>query len=398
MNILVFNAGSSTVKFRLIEVASGSGLAGGVVERIGAESARHSYWWYEAGERQQHRGDCACPDHETASHLIFAHLDALGRRDATPEPQAVAHRVVHGGEYFSDPVVLDDGVIERLTALEVLAPLHNPPALALIGVSRACFPHLPQVAVFDTAFHATLSAAVYRYAVPQRWYQEGGMRRYGFHGISHAYVASKAAERLGRPLEELKLITLHLGNGASVTAIDGGCSVETSMGMTPLEGLVMGTRSGDVDVAGVFQVGQSLGLDAGQLEHELTYESGLKGLCGATDMREIITRVTDHDPDATLAFEVYIHRLRKYIGAYIAVLGGLDALVFTAGVGEHQPLVREKVCDQLEQLGIALDHSANLAAIGYDANIHKADAKVATLVICTDEESAMAQQVAQLLS
>lgn len=397
MTILVFNAGSSSVKFRLVEAASGAGLAGGVIERIGTDRARQSCWWHEEGERRQTSEDCDCPDHETASHLMFAHLDALWHRDATPRPRAVAHRVVHGGEHFSAPVVLDEATVDRLTALEALAPLHNPPALALIGVSTRHFPHVPQVAVFDTAFHTTLPPAAYRYAVPHQWYETCGMRRYGFHGISHAYVAGKAAEWLERPLEELKLITLHLGNGASVAAIDGGRSVETSMGMTPLEGLVMGTRSGDIDVAGVFHVGRSLGLDTHQLEYELTYESGLKGLCDATDMREIIARVAVQDPDAVLAFQVYIHRLRKYIGAYMAVLGGLDALVFTAGVGEHQPLVREQVCAQLEHLGIALDHSANAEAIGYDAFIHLSTAEVATLIICTDEERAMAQQAAQLL-
>lgn len=397
MNILVFNAGSSTVKFRLIDAANGSGLAGGVVEKIGAKRARHTWWWHEEAERRQSTEACDCPDHRTASHLIFAHLDVLWQRGVLPEPCAVAHRVVHGGGHFSDPVLLDSDAIEQLVALERLAPLHNPPALALIGVSRARFPDRPQVAVFDTAFHTTLPAAAYRYAVPERWYRECGMRRYGFHGISHAHVAARAAERLGRPLHELKLITLHLGNGASVTAIDGGRSVETSMGMTPLEGLVMGTRSGDVDVAGVFQTGHALGLDTRELEHALTYESGLKGLCGATDLREIVARVKEQDSQATLAFDVYIHRLRKYIGAYTAVLGGLDALVFTAGVGEHQPLVRERVCAGLEYLGIALDHSANAAAIGYDADIHAAAVGVATLVICTDEERAMAQQVLQLL-
>lgn len=398
MNILVFNAGSSTVKFRLIDAGSGQGIAGGVVENIGARRARQATWWYEETERRQSSETCDCPDHEAASRLIFAHLDALWQRGTIPEPRALAHRVVHGGERFSEPVLLDDATIQQLTALDRLAPLHNPPALALIEVSRAHFPDRPQVAVFDTAFHNTLPPAAYRYAVPERWYDECGMRRYGFHGISHAYVAGRAAERLGRPLQDLKLITLHLGNGASVAAIDGGCSVETSMGMTPLEGLVMGTRSGDVDVAGVLHVGHRLGLDTPALEHELTCESGLKALCNATDMREIVARVKERDARATLAFDVYIHRLRKYIGAFTAVLGGLDALVFTAGVGEHQPLVRERACAGLEQLGIALEHSANDAAIGYDASIHTAAARVATLVICTDEEQAMARQILPLLS
>lgn len=397
MIILVFNAGSSSVKFRLVDAVSGGGFAGGVIERVGAGRARQSYWWQEDGERQQSTGNDDCRDHESASQLILSHLDALWQRGVIPAPQAVAHRVVHGGEHFSDPVVLDDAIIERLAGLKALAPLHNPPALSLIRVSTRHFPHLTHVAVFDTAFHTTLPPAAYRYAVPQQWYQHCGMRRYGFHGISHEYVAAKAAEQLEKPLTDLKLITLHLGNGASVTAIDGGRSVETSMGMTPLEGLVMGTRSGDIDTAGVLHVGQSLGLDIQQLEYELTYESGLKGLCGETDMREIIARVAAADPAAALAFDVYIHRLRKYIGGYIAVLGGLDALVFTAGVGEHQPLVRENVCARLEHLGIALDHSANAGTIGYDAPIHHSMAKVATLVICTDEEYAMARQVAQLL-
>lgn len=314
-----------------------------------------------------------------------------------PRPEALAHRVVHGGDLFSAPEILNDSVLQGIASLQPLAPLHNPPALALIRASSRRLPHLPQVAIFDTAFHNTLPEVVYRYAVPQSWYQKVGLRRYGFHGISHSFVAQRAAQLLGRPLSQLKLISLHLGNGCSVTAIDGGRSIETSMGMTPLEGVVMGTRSGDVDMAGVLHVAHSLGLDLQALERELTYESGLKGLCGDTDMREILTRVRADDQAAILALGVYVHRLRKYIGAYTAVLGGLDAVIFTAGVGENNPIIRQRVCEGLEYLGIALDQAFNEKVVGYDAAIHSTAAQAAVLVVCTDEERAMARQTLNLL-
>lgn len=398
MNILVFNAGSSTVKYRLIDAVAGTAWCGGIVERVGATCSKLFHWWQEDDSRSQASQESHSLDHDAALRHILEHLESLWSNGRLPQPQALAHRIVHGGERFSEPVVLDDSVIEGIAALQALAPLHNPPALALIRASRLRFPQLLQVAVFDTAFHNTLPEAAYRYAVPQRWYRDLGMRRYGFHGISHAFVAQRAAERLGRPLGELKLISLHLGNGASVAAIDGGRSVETSMGMTPLEGLVMGTRSGDVDVAGVLQVGQSLGLDLRQLERELTHESGLKGLCGETDMREILGRERAGDQAAALALAVYTHRLRKYIGAYTAILGGLDALIFTAGVGENAPAIRERVCADLGYLGIVLDKAANQAAMGYDADIHAPTARAATLVVCTDEERAMARQALRLLN
>ncbi len=400
MNVLVCNAGSSTVKYRLLDAGSGDPWCGGVVERIGGQSACATHWWLTAdGRREQVRTEHGALDHRDAFERIVAHLDDLREDDRVPPPEALAHRVVHGGERYRQPVRIDDAVIAGIEALQSLAPLHNPPSLALIRASRKHkhFATLPQVALFDTAFHHTLPEAAFRYAVPEAWYRELGVRRYGFHGLSHEYVSGRAAELLEKSPASLRLISLHLGNGASVAAIDGGRCVETSMGMTPLEGLVMGTRSGDIDPAAVLYVACQLGLDAEQVEHQLTHESGLRGLCGEADMREVLALDGRGDEAAGRALAVYVHRLCKYIGACHAVLGGLDALIFTAGVGEHAPRVRTLVGERLAHLGIRLDAAANEATVGRDGAIHDPSAAVATLVICTDEERAMAQQAQRLL-
>ena len=271
----------------------------------------------------------------------------------------MGHRVVHGGETFREPVVIDDGVVDAIRAHIPLAPLHNPPNLTGIEVARALLPSSPQVAVFDTAFHQTLPKEAFLYAVPRELYEKEGVRRYGFHGTSHAYVAGRAAEHLGRTLEELNLITVHLGNGASMAAVRGGKCVDTTMGMTPLAGLVMGTRSGDVDPALPFFLADHLGMSLRQIDDLLNRESGLKGLCGLIDMREILARRAAGDEGAATAVEVYAYRVKKYIGAFLAVLGRLDALVFTAGVGENSPEIRALCCRGLEGLGIAVDSGRN---------------------------------------
>jgi acetate kinase len=379
VTVLVLNSGSSSVKHEVFAVAGNgalSSVADGLVEGIG-----------EAG--------AAAPDHVAAIDGVLSRLDAEGLLD---DLQAVGHRVVHGGEAFTGPTVLDDDVIAEVEALSPLAPLHNPPALQGIRAARQLRPDVPHVAVFDTAFHATLPPQAFRYAVPEAWYADHGVRRYGFHGTSHAHVAARAAEALGRPLHQLKLITLHLGNGASACAVDGGRSVDTSMGLSPLEGLVMGTRSGDVDPAVVFHLLRA-GMTADEVEAGLNRRSGLLGLAGANDMRKVRAAAAQGDPGARLALAVTARRLRKYVGAYLAVLGGLDALVFTAGIGEHDTAMRSDVAGRLEHLGLRLDEAANAAAdpTAGPALISPPGATPAVLVVATDEERRIAEEVLDLL-
>jgi acetate kinase len=345
-------------------------------------------------QRREEVEDGAIPDHAAGFRSLVAALDAAGLGD---DLGAIGHRVVHGGAEFVAPTRIDEQVIERIRAQIPLAPLHNPANLTGIEVATQLRPDLPQVAVFDTAFHGTLPPHAYHYAVPEEVHREHGVRRYGFHGTSHAFVARRAAAHLGRPAEELDLVTLHLGNGASAAAVKGGRSVDTSMGLSPLEGLVMGTRSGDLDPAVVFHLVRQAGMTLDEVDTLLNKRSGLLGLCGDNDLREIERRAGDGDEAATLALDVYTYRIRKYLGAYTAALGGLDAVVFTAGVGENQPGVRARVCGGLELLGIVLDAERNRAADTRASDdgvvpVQADDSRVAVLVIATDEEHEIAEQ------
>lgn len=360
MRVFVVNCGSSSLKFRLIDTAAGTALDAGLIERV--------------------------TDHGDA---LATALEQVGGERI----DCVAHRVVHGGERFTAPVVVDDAILAELRDLSVLAPLHNPVNVLGIELARRALPDLPHVAVFDTAFHTTLPPRAYTYAVPREWAREHGVRRYGFHGTSNAYVSRAAAALLGREPAETNLIVLHLGNGASATAIAGGRSVDTSMGLTPLEGLVMGTRSGDVDPALVLHLRRTAGLGVEEIEDLLNTGSGLLGLAGAGDMREVHRRIASGDADAALALEVYCYRIRKYVGAYLAVLNRVDAIVFTAGVGEHDATVRAQALAGLERLGIAVDAERNAA--GADV-ISPPAAEVAVLVVPTDEELEIATQAATL--
>ncbi len=386
MHVLVMNSGSSSIKYELFDMDHATTLASGLVERIGEERgrARHHLGDDEVTE------DEPIPDHDDGFRRVVAALDRAGLGE---ELGAIGHRVVHGGERFAEPTVLDDDAVEGIRAQIPLAPLHNPANVTGIEVARKLRPDLPQVAVFDTAFHRTMPPHAHRYAVPVEWYERHGVRRYGFHGTSHAFVAKQAAHHLGRPLEEVDLITLHLGNGASATAIAAGRSVDTSMGLSPLEGLVMGTRSGDLDPAVVFHVQREAGLEPAEVERMLNKQSGLKGLCGDNDLREIEHRAEAGDADAILALATYTHRVRKYVGAYLAALGGADALVFTAGVGENSPEVRERVLSGLEPLGISIDAERNAvrAPEGVVA-IHDQHSTLSVLVVPTDEEREIAEQ------
>lgn len=369
MNILVLNAGSSTIKFRLLEAPGYRSLAQGVVEDI-AE-----------GTGLTHR--------EGLERV----LTSVGRRDV----QAVGHRLVHGGEKFSGPTLLTEAVIQDLRALSALAPLHNPAGVLGIDLAREAWPSVPQVAVFDTAFHRTLPPHAYRYAIPEDLYRERGIRRYGFHGISHGDVVRRTAAILQRAPGTLNLISLHLGNGASAAAVRDGRSVDTSMGFTPLEGLVMGTRSGDLDPAVVAHLQRTTARTPDQVEELLNRESGLLGLAGTRDMRDIERRAQAGDARATLALDLFCYRVKKYVGAYAAALGRLDAVVFTGGIGEHSAIVRSRSLENLSILGIALDESKNRASSAGERELQAGDG-VRILVLPADEERAIAEQTAACLA
>jgi len=368
MNIFVLNSGSSSIKFQLIDTDSERVLASGGIERIG-----------EPGE---------VSDHAAGVAQILEGLDSDIRIDA------VGHRVVHGGSRFSSATLIDDAVERAINELSVLAPLHNPANLTGIRAAKTALPGVPQVAIFDTAFHATLPYEAYTYAIPADLASAHGIRRYGFHGTSHKYVSEKAASFIGRPLEDLKIIVLHLGNGASAAAIKGGVSIDTSMGMTPLQGLVMGTRSGDVDPAAVLQLQTQAGLSAQEVDTILNKKSGLLGLTGSGDMRDVQTAAVAGDEIAERALATYRHRIRHYVGAYAAQLGGLDVIVFTAGVGENNALLRRRVLRGLEFMGVSVDLDRNELASREARYISPEGAPVAVLVIPTNEELEIARQVA----
>lgn len=367
--VFVVNSGSSSIKYQLIDLDAERNILGGTVERIG-----------EAGSDT--------PDHETGLRRVLAELDD------DHDLVAVGHRVVHGGSRYTAPTLITDEVERGIDELSALAPLHNPANLQGIRAARIALPDVPQVAVFDTAFHHTLPLAAYTYAIDATLAREHGVRRYGFHGTSHKFVSEQAAIFLDRPLASLKTIVLHLGNGASVAAIDGGVSVETSMGMTPLEGLVMGTRSGDVDPAVLVHLHREAGLGFDDLDRMLNRGSGLLGLTGSGDMRDVQAAAEDGDERADAALAVYRHRIRRYIGAYTVHLGGLDAIVFTAGVGENDVALRSSTLAGLEFLGVRVDPGRNAAVSRSARRISTDDSAVAVLVIPTNEELEIARQTA----
>jgi acetate kinase len=387
-HVLVINAGSSSLKYSLIDGVTGKAPADGLIERIGETQGRHVH----RGPGGESEHEASIPTHEDA---LRAAIDAFGNYGPALtdiEIAAVGHRVVHGGSRFAAPSLVDDELIAAVTDLVPLAPLHNPANLEGIRVARRLFPRLPQVAVFDTAFHHTLPPAAYTYAVPLSWRAEHGVRRYGFHGTSHAFVSQEAARLLGRDPADVNVIVLHLGNGCSASAVEAGRSVETSMGLTPLEGLVMGTRSGDVDPAVAAYLSRELGLTAEEIDHDLNSASGLKGLAGQNDFRELERLRANGDEPAKLAFDVYCHRIRKYVGAYYAVLGTVDAVVFTAGVGQHSPDVRAAALRGLERLGIILDTDRNVARSTGSRRISTDDSAVTVFVIPTNEEWQIARE------
>ena len=368
--IFVVNSGSSSIKYQLIDVETGAVELHGLIDRIGEE------------------GHVA--DHTTALKGILDQIE--GRAIA-----AVGHRVVHGGSLFASATVIDDEVERAIDALSALAPLHNPANLLGIRAARAVLTDVPHVAVFDTAFHQTMPAEAYTYAIPTAVAEQYGVRKYGFHGTSHKYVAERAAAFLGRELDDLRTIVLHLGNGASMAAIAGGRSIDTSMGLTPLQGLVMGTRSGDLDPAVLVHLHRQAGLSVDELDDLLNKRSGLLGLTGSGDMRDVQAAEAMGDPDAILALAVWRHRIRHYVGAYAAQLGGVDVLVFTAGVGENSPALRRTALAGLEFLGIEVDAEANELDSRGERRISPWGAAVEVLVIPTNEELEIARQALTLI-
>ncbi len=390
MRILVINAGSSSLRYRHFDRAAGVVSLAGRMEGIGGRGGRLLH------EVRDGHGN---PQRQVSAHHWRDHGEALAflvkllAGSGAAVPDAIGHRIVHGGERFSAPAVIDDEVLAALAGLDHLAPLHNPPGIEGIRACRAQFPGVPQVAVFDTAFHHTLAPDAFRYAVSERWYRRHGVRRYGFHGLAHASLVRQAAAWLGKEVTETHLITLHLGNGASACAVAEGRSVDTSMGLTPLEGLVMGSRCGDLDPAVVFHLLRA-GVVPDEIEAALNRESGLKGLCGSSDMREVIARAGAGEAVAGLALAIYCRRIRKYIGAYLALLPQVDALVFSGGVGENAAPVRAGALQGLAHLGIVLDAARNDAALnGEVMEIQHRDSALKILVMHAREEEEIARQV-----
>ncbi|MCH6230029.1 acetate kinase [Microbacterium sp. CFH 31415] len=398
--VLVVNSGSSSFKYQLIDIDTETTLASGLVERIGEPTGRATHTVVAPPAdgpaptmlNATHTRELPIPDHTAGFRVMLDAFASDGPSLDEHAPIAVGHRVVHGGARFFEPTLITPLVEINIDELSVLAPLHNPANLAGITAAKAAFPDVPHVAVFDTAFHQTLEPHVYTYAIDALLAASHRIRRYGFHGTSHKFVSEAAAAFLGRPLADLRQIVFHLGNGASVTAVDGGRSVETSMGFTPLEGLVMGTRSGDIDPAVLFHLARRDGLSIDDLDDLLNKRSGMLGLAGSSDLRDIRAAVERGDPQAILAYEVYVHRLRAYAGAYLAQLGGVDVISFTAGVGENAPLVRAAALETLGFAGIEVDHERNQAP-GRGIRIISTDASAVTvLVVPTDEELEIARQ------
>ncbi|MEU3037736.1 acetate kinase [Streptomyces griseoaurantiacus] len=395
--LLVLNSGSSSVKYQLLDMRDHSRLAVGLVERIGERTSHLTHTRLGEERATRERGG-PIADHGAALEAVAEELAADGLGLDSPDLAAIGHRVVHGGMFFTEPTVVDESVLTEIERLIPVAPLHNPANLTGIRTALGLRPDLPQVAVFDTAFHTTMPEHAARYAIDGRIADRYRVRRYGFHGTSHAYVSRATAELLGRAPEDVNVIVLHLGNGASASAVRGGVCVDTSMGLTPLEGLVMGTRSGDMDPAVIFHLRRVGGMSMDEIDTLLNKRSGLFGLCGDNDMREIQRRIDAGDAQAKLAFDVYVHRLRKYIGAYCAVLGRVDAVVFTAGVGENAAAVRRAAIEGLELFGLAVDEERNAVRSGEARLISPDSARVAVAVVPTDEEMEIATQTYALVA
>ncbi|MGB3698471.1 MAG: acetate kinase [Gordonia sp. (in: high G+C Gram-positive bacteria)] len=392
-SVLVVNAGSSSLKYQVLHPATEEVIADGLAEQIGESTSRIKHWY--RGHEVVLEGPLA--DHDAAIAAVLELFAADGVDVADSGLAAVGHRVVHGGRSFFEPTLIDDAVRSEIERICPLAPLHNPANLVGIDAVTALLPAVPAVAIFDTAFFHDLPAAASTYALDAAVADEYAVRRYGFHGTSHEYVSRKVAEVLGRDLTELNQIVLHLGNGASMSAVAGGKPIDTTMGMTPLEGLVMGTRTGDIDAGVVFQLARVAGMSIDDIDTLFNKRSGLKGMCGENDFRAVLQRVEAGDESAKLAYEVYLHRLRRYIGAYMIELGRVDAIVFTAGVGENAAQVRADSLAGLAGYGIEIDADRNAIRSPDPRVISTADSKVTVLVVPTNEELAIARQAMEVV-
>ena len=398
MKVLVINAGSSSLKYQLYDMTDESVLAAGRVERIGMDS---SILVHEPHNGEEISEVSEILEHTTAVRRVLDKLtdSEVGVIASINEIDAVGHRVVQGGDLFKQSVIVDSEVKAGIRSLFDLAPLHNPAHMMGIKAVDTNMPTVPQVAVFDTAFHSTMPEKAYMYAIPKVLYKKHKVRRYGFHGTSHDYVSKVAAEVVERPLEDLKIITCHIGNGASLTAVEGGISVDTSMGMTPLEGLMMGTRSGDLDPAIVPFVMMKEDLTVNEVNSMLNKHSGLLAISGiSSDMREITDGMEQGEPNATLAFDMYVYRLRKYIGSYAAAMDGVDVIVFTAGVGENSSIIRQAACEKLTFLGVEIDPELNKIRSKQPRRISTPNSKVEVLVIPTNEELMIARDTYRLVT
>lgn len=398
MNILVLNCGSSSIKYQFINMEGQKVLAEGIAERIGEDI---SLFTYKSEKYTKKKREIAIPNHETGLQLIIDSLQdpVNGVIPDLSYIAAVGHRLVHAGEHYSDAVVVTDHVVEVMRECISLAPLHNPANIKGIEAVLHDMPNVPQCGVFDTAFHQTMPPQAYLYSLPMDLYNEHKIRRYGFHGTSHKYVSHKAAEFLGKDINDLKIISAHMGNGASITAIKDGKSIDTSMGLTPLEGLVMGTRCGDIDPAIPIHLQQTLGLSVDEVNGILNKKSGMLGLSQlSNDMREIEDQILiHHNPKAILAHDVYCYRVKKYIGSYFAVLNGLDVLIFTGGVGERMPIMRAQVCKDLEALGIVINEEENARFTDEIQVLSTPESKVTVLKVPTNEELMIALETKRLL-
>ena len=408
MKILVLNSGSSSLKFQLFLQKDLSVLASGLVEQIGHAKSAAQLSFFDASSIDPSNPDSATLDkqlkrnapvanHREAIMIMAEMLQQSGLLTDTNELAGIGHRVVHGGEAFQQPVRIDEAVISAIEELIPLAPLHNPANLMGIRVAMEHAATIPQVAVFDTAFHQGIPEHAYLYALPYSLYQEKKVRRYGFHGTSHSYVAEQAALYLDKPLQDLNIISLHLGNGASVAAIKKGECIDTSMGMTPLEGLIMGTRSGDIDPAIVFYLSRTTGMEMDALDTLLNKESGLQGICGNSDMRSISEAAEQGDKQSRLALAMFCYRIKKYIGAYTAALGGVDCIIFTGGIGENSAIVRQMSCQGMDWLGLTIDEQKNCLRQSGIVEIQATASRVSLLVIATDEEYEIARQTLQVI-
>ncbi|WP_243545503.1 acetate kinase [Pseudodesulfovibrio tunisiensis] len=399
MKVLVINSGSSSIKYQLFDMTDESVLCSGLVERIGEDMGSLTHKVAPDTDRADRIVlEQPIADHEVGMRLAIDLIcGEKGVVKDKSEISAVGHRIVHGGESFHHPTLVDDSVMEELAKVIPLAPLHNPGHLAGMRVARALFPTVPQVVVIDTAYHQTLPPKAYMYALPYDLYEELRIRRYGFHGTSHCFVAKEAARVMGRPFEEFNCITVHLGNGCSMTATENGRAVDTSMGITPLEGLVMGTRSGDVDAALHSFLHRSRGMTPEEVDFMLNKESGLKGLCGMGDMRDIHAAIAKGDERARLALDVQTYRNRKYIASFMGVLGRVDAIIFTAGIGENDSVVRSKSVENLERFGVKIDEKINDQRVSTPLRISTDDSEVQVWVIPTNEELAIARETKALI-